>query len=67
MAKLGIGTETASALLVAAGDNPQSTVTRPSVMERRRLVLSLTPTATRPCSCAAVNAPALAAVSMAVG
>jgi hypothetical protein len=35
-------------------------------MERRKLVLLLIPTARRPCSCAAVEAPTLAADSIAV-
>ena len=43
-----------------------TTSTRPSVIERRKLVLLLTPTATRPCSAAAATAPMLAALSMAL-
>src|SRR6266540_712360 len=42
------------------------TRTRPLIIERRKLVFWLTPTATRPCSETAATAPTVAALSMAV-
>src|SRR5262249_10589466 len=42
------------------------TWTRPPVIDRKKLVLLFTPTATSPCSAAATAAPVVAALSMAV-